>query len=332
MNINPISFGYKQKFERTKPHVSIDNTQSNPITLQNAIKEYEEKTFTSMVDQTKQAQNSAPIIQETSKRFQKESDSILYQAGKIQQKSEEIMSEIIDTSAFCNYLKRNEHMPFANSYLTQVELSDGMYDVKISEHRIIATKTNADSKDIYVFDTTDRSLTTFVKNQRNLGQARVAEAEYFFDGKDGLSQCNLDVSRGETELISKRFKYNTDRPTNTLSSVSTRVHTTLEDEKAERIFEYNRQGKLIKYLRNFKENIDSTVSAQILYEFYDDELTAFKKDLVEAQNYSFAKLYAEFTNKDCFYVQSNYDSNKTPEYDAICFYQNGKTEGSIIKL
>lgn len=330
MNIQPISFGYKQKFERTKPHISIDKTQSNPIALQNALKQYEEKTFASMVEQTKQAQKTAPILQETSKRLQKESDSILYQAGKIQQKSEEIMAEIIDTSAFCNYLKRNEHMPFTDSYLTQIELSDGIYDVKISEHRIFATKTNADSKDIYVFDTTDRSLTTFVKNQRQLGQARVAEAEYFFDGKEGLSQCNLDVSRGETELISKRFKYNTDRKTNTLSSISMKVHTTLEDEKAERIFEYNQQGKLIKYLRNFKENIDCTVNAELLYEFHDDELTAFKKGLVEAQDYSFAKLFAEFTNKDYFYVQSNYDSNKTPEYDAICFYQNGQIEGSII--
>ena len=330
MNIQAISFGANQKQLKTKPYISPDKMQASSITLETAIEQIEEKQLASMAQQAKQAQNTASTtIQEASKQFKKEASSILYQAGKIQQKSEEIMAEIIDTSAYNAYLKRNEHMPF-DSYMTQVELKDGLYDINISQHRITATKTKESGKDIYVFDTTDRSLTSYIENQKNIGYARTAEAEYFFDGNEGLTQCNIKPSRSEYELVSKRFKFNTDRKENTLSGVSIMAKTALDNESAERIFEYDKQGNLIRYIHGFRENVDCVVSTDLLYEFYDNELSAFKKASVEAENFSAAKLYAEFINKDTFYVLSGYNADKTPEYNAICYYQNGKIEGSII--
>ena len=320
MNIQTISFTAKQRYEYHRPHIPVNAPKQ----------EKEQIDINDMAKQAQNALNTVPYIQNASNQFKKDSSKILYQADKIQQKSEEIMAEIIDTSAFNHYLGRNKHMPFYDTYATQIELKDGLYDVKIKEHQILATKTTGDSKDIYVFDTTDRSLTSHIKNQRKIGQTTTAEAEYFFDGNEGLSQCNFDVSRGDFELISKRFKFNTNRKTNTLSSVSTMVKRTLSNESAERIFEYNQNGQLTRYIRDFKENLDCVVSVDLLYEFIDNELSTFKKGSIEAENYSSAKLYAEFMNKDNFYVQANYNADKTPEYDAICYYQNGKVEGSVV--
>ena len=48
--------------------------------------------------------------------------------------------------------------------------------------------------------------------------------------------------------------------------------TTLEDESAERIFEYNNDGQLIRYLRGFKEDANYALHAQIFYEFDDNNL------------------------------------------------------------
>lgn len=331
MNIQPISFGFKQKFEQTKPNVSLDDATQTPSTiLKVALEEYKEKQFASMVEQAKQALNSAPILQETSKLLQKESDHILYEAGKIQEKSEEIMAELIDTSAYNKYLRYERDKAAYSSYTTQIKVKDETFDILIGPHRIYATKKANDTKDVFVFDVTNRSLTTYVKNQRKIGQARSADAEYFFDNEGKLFQCNLNPSKGEFELIQKRFKYDTDRKENTLSSISLMAMTTLEDESAERIFEYNNDGQLIRYLRGFKEDANYAIHSQLFYEFDDNNLIAFKKDMLEERNHSAARLDVEYKNENEFSIQTDYDTKKDVECSAICFYDNGSIEGSII--
>lgn len=330
MNIQ-ISFTGKQHFEYTKPAVK-NKSVTTPETFDSALKRYEEqKQLESMASEAKKAFDVIPTIQNASKHFQKESDHILYEAGKIQQKSEEIMSEIIDTSAYSKYLRHKKDKASYSSYDAQISLKDGKYDIKIGPHRIYATKTTNGAKDIFVFDANNRTLTSYTKNQRKMGQARVADAQYFFDGENGLSQCNINVSNHEYELVQKRFKYNTDRKENTLWSVSTMVKTALEDEFAERIFEYDANGKMVRYLRDFKEGLDCVITAQLYYEFDDENLAAFKKDIVEGEiGSSKTKLYAQYVNQDDFYVLKDYDTKDDVGYSSICFYKNGKIEGSII--
>lgn len=326
MNIQPISFNgindYNNKI-----------AQTSPINQDNKISKVNEKEYLeSMIKQAQSTMSATGDIQNASNHFKKESMDILYNADKIQQKSQKIMGEIIDTSSFQEYLKDKRVHQLYGSYITKVEVDNETYDVIIGKNSIRASKKEGDGKDVFVFNPSDRELSAFYKNQRRFGAyVTASDAVYNFDEKT-LNSCDIGVSNAESSLISKSFKYDTEKGKTTLRSVSIMKQTSLEKETAQRVFEYDNDGNLKKYLRGFEDDMKDRIKAQLYYEFDNQDLISFAKDAkYDIQDMS-AKLLVEYNGENNFYVMSDYDSDETFGYSAIVFYQNGQITGSIRNL
>ena len=73
-----------------------------------------------------------------------------------------------------------------------------------------------------------------------------------------------------------------------------------------------------------------TIERELEYSFSNGELKTFRKDFVESPSYWGSKIFAQFENENDFYVEANSDSNDSVGYKGICFYKNGKIEGSVV--
>ena len=322
MNIQPINFTAKQRYEYHCPHLSTSVLEKKePINIQN------------MATQAIAAHITVPKIITASKEAQKESREIINNAEKIQQKADEIMAEIIDTSVFNSYLRNLKNNELYTTYISKIKLDDGEYEIKVIPNcGIFAAKTIGDSKDIYTFDARERTLTQYVKNSKSMGRYSKSEAEYSFDCL-GLNKCDLNVYRGEIGLISKRFEFDNIEESPSLEVYTSNLRVGLGQNSAKEIFVYGCNDVLESYERNCTQDQKeaSNTSSKFYYQFDEKEnLTSYRKDYVHTFSWQKASLVCEYQNPNEFYVQANFDTRKCPEYDAICFYQDGSIEGSII--
>ena len=334
MNIQPINFSAKQRFDYHKPHFN-PFSQSTEISHNNPFR---------MINQAKQAQAIVPTLREASKFALEKSRGILYDSKQIQNTSEKLMSEIIDTSAYLKYCSdKRRKINTTHSYVSSVKLNDEIYDVKITQNKIsavqrintepyfITTNKNATpidtiGKKVFEFDPKTTKLTYFADGIKRQGCVGVTNAQYFFkDNK--LSKCDLGVSDGTIALVDESFEFEDD----ILKSFSSKIVEESGKTTTQRFFEYHPTGTLSSFTRNLSIDNYGIIKKDLSYDFYQDgSLKEFKKDFKKEAFDWEANLFCDFTDDDNFYVCSNYSTKKSPEYSSIIFYNDGKIEGGLI--
>lgn len=338
--MQPISFSAKQRFEYTKPRVKCDSKVTHP-TLEKAIARYSEKQkLDSMVQEAQNALGAVSTIKNASVRILQNSEKVLKKSDEVQQKAQEIMSKIIDSSAYQRYCvdSRNKRQAIASSYIGEIKLDKKVYDVKITSDKITVAEqlpahtglgqlymSETYSKDIYEFDTLDRELIYCVKGLKKQTQGTMIDEEYYFNN-GRVSKVNLGVSKGEFDLINQSFVFEDDF----LVKFSSRIIGTKGKTTTDRCFEYSPVGVLSRFSRGCCVDDLDTIEKELEYSFSDGKLKTFRKDFVESPSYWGSKIFAQFENENDFYVEANSDSNDSIGYSGICFYQNGKIEGSVV--
>ena len=349
MTISQISFGAKQRFEYTKPRVKCDSKVTHP-TLEKAIARYSEKQkLDIMVQEAQNALGAVSTIKNASVRILQNSEKVVEKSDEVQQKAQALIEQIVDTGAyqqFCVDL-RNKRQPLASSYIAKIKVGKNeFYDIKITPVKITATK-NVNSnpyqapivpslkndamietkgKDIFEFDAQTRELIYCAQGVKKQGYVTSIDEEYFYN--DGfLSKFNLDVSKGDFNLINQTFKFEDDF----LTSFSSKILETKGKTTIDRHFEYNPVGVLSRFSRGYAMDDLDTIERELEYSFSNGELKTFRKDFVESPSYWGSKIFAQFENENDFYVEANSDSNDSVGYKGICFYKNGKIEGSVVQ-
>ena len=346
--MQPISFTAKQRFEQRKPHVSLNNAKTNSITLSAALKKHDEKIqLESMVQEAKQALQAVSAIQNASKSVLQNGDKIVEKSDEVQQKAQMLMAKIVDTGAYQRYCldSRIKRQAPTSSYIGKIKLQDEIYDIKITADKITATKrvlqdpyqayvptlktvdfVESYGKDVFEFDTKDRQLSHCVINQKKIAYVSALDEEYYFNN-GRVSKVNLGVSKGEFDLTNQSFVFEDDF----LTSFSSKILETKGKTTIDRHFEYNPVGVLSRFSRGYAMDDLDTIERELEYSFSNDELKTFRKDFVESPSYWGSKIFAQFENENDFYVEANSDSNDSVGYKGICFYKNGKIEGSVVQ-
>ena len=325
MQIQQISFGAKQRFDYNK-------TRSNE-TLDTAISKFENQH--SMFQLGKNALEVVPTLKEASKFAKKKSRGILYDSKQIQKNANSLMEKIKNDSAYKIYVEDSKNKRTLSQYPTEIEFDKKIYDVTIRPHKIIAVeridnnvftnkvaqgdlcgcKMEHQGKDVYEFNTQTGGLMYFAHGLKKEGLTTSIEKEYKFHDGD-LYQYGEGVAKGDFELINQRFKFALDsNDKNCLRSFSTMTRTAWDKECADRIFEFDEDGYLVHFVRNFKEDLDGSYEWELLYQFDAIEnLESFKKDFEEGPFYSAAKTRIEFEGKNKFYSYVDYDTRTDSIY------------------
>ncbi|MBQ4646754.1 MAG: hypothetical protein IJB79_05340 [Candidatus Gastranaerophilales bacterium] len=316
MNIRPISFK-SQILNNTNPVLNSSKASGEDFDL--------------MIKQAQLAYKTTSTIKKASRYAQKEASNIVYDSIQIQKNADIILAQIIDTQAFIRYCKdKRKNIPLASSYISKIQIDKGFYDVIITPQKISAIKKEDSKTTLYQFDTEERELIYCANNIQKQGYVTSIDSEYFFE--DGyLSKFNSGVSKGNFDFINQSYTFTIGRfDEHVLESFSSKIVKTLDKKSTERFFEFSPSKELSKYSRNQTENSTNEIKKELEYSFDDGNLKTFKKDLVLNPYHYKAQLSVEYANENDFYIESQCDSNNIPEYKAICFYQDGKIEGSII--
>lgn len=333
MKIQAINFGAKRNAQVLKQEKIADySIKSTPQALLNIAQ---------------QALDVTPTIKNASIYPLEKSKEIISEASEIQQKAQNIMSEIIDSYAyqkFCNDLRLKA--PIASSYVSKIMVDNEIYDVKITQNEITALQRVNSSpyktyavpsiinsceiesfgRDIYKFNTEDRELFYCAKNQRKQGYVSAINSEYFFN-KGFVEKCNLGISKGSFNLINQSFQFADESCNHALESFSSRIINNDEKIVTQRMFGYYQDGTLACFARGKSENSFGVIKKELDYLFdKDGTLKEFKKGFEEYPYYWLANTYVNYKNDKDFYIQEGYDTRKVPEYESICFYQNGQVE------
>jgi len=327
MNIQAINFNTKRKAQTFS---AIKNTQQQ---TRPALQE--------MIQEVQQALQAVPTIQNASLCILRNADKIVEKSDEVQQKAQEIMAQIIDSSAYQRYCvdSRNKRQAIASSYIGEIKLDKKVYDVKITSDKITVAEqlpartglgqlymNETYSRDIYEFDTLDRELIYCAKGLKKQTQGTIIDEEYYFnDGR--VSKVNLGVSKGEFDLTNQSFVFEDDF----LVRFSSRIVETKGKTTTDRCFEFAPVGVLSRFSRGCCADDLDTIEKELEYSFSDGKLKTFRKDFVDSPSYWGAKLFAQFENENDFYVEVNSNSNDSIGYSGICFYQNGKIEGSVVE-
>jgi len=335
MNIQAINFNTKRKAQTFS---AIKNTQQET-----------KPVLQEMIQEAQQALQAVPTIQNASLCILRNADKIVEKSDEVQQKAQEIMAQIIDSSAYQQFCinSRSKRQDLVSSFISKIKVGkDEIYDIKITPDKITAIKQvyanpykapivpslkndgfiETKGKDIYEFDTKNRELSHCLKGVKKQGYVTVIDEEYFYN--DGfLSKFNQDTSKGDFNLISKSFKFEDDF----LTSFSSKILETKGKTTIDRHFEYNPVGVLSRFSKGYAMDDLDTIEKELEYSFSDSELRTFRKDFVESPSYWGSKIFAQFENENDFYVEVNSNSNDSMGYSGICFYQNGKIEGSVVE-
>ena len=325
MQIQQISFGAKQRFNynKTRPNETPDA----------AISKFENQH--SMFQLGKNALNIVPTLKETSTFALKKSRGILYDSKQIQKTASKLMTEIKNNQAYKVFLEDKENKRTLSQYPSEIVFNGKIYDITIRPHKIIAveridnntytnnvaqgilqgSKMEPQGKDVFEFNTQTDELMYYAKGLKQQGPTTLIENEFKFSNGE-LYQYNEGVAKGEFELINQRFRFALDsNDKNCLRSFSTMTRTAWDKECTDRIFEFDEDGNLMHFVRNFKEDLDGSYEGELLYQFDAREnLESFKKDFEEGPFYSTAKARIEFEGSNNFYSYVDYDTRTSSIY------------------
>lgn len=321
MNIQTINFCSRKKNGN-------NHTKYYPPQIQAGYQPSNE----TMVEEAQMAINQASKITKNSIVIQEEAKRHIADSEQIQQSTERILAEIVDTMEYMDFCISERIKEKTGKFSGKIKLRGKIYNFQINPQKITITLRTNTGTDVYEVDTNERKLIYCAKGIKKQGITTTIDEEYYFSANT-LEKYQAKISLGNMNSIGQCFEYKPNRYNeHILSRYSSKISKTTDKTVAKEVFEFYDNEELKQYSKNSSKNATNEITKEEEYSFSfsDKHLKLFKKDFRKKADCCSSKLCVEYTSKNNFFVQANYNSTTTPEYSAICFYQNGNIEGSSV--